>query len=162
MVIPPDVFPLLPKDTAYVANAVFGKRHVYLTIGDQLPDLLARIDLAPLEPFENAPTWTLAFCALVTILQFVESLPDGRVTAASRTRVDWKYVLRLPLAYPGFDSRLLYEFRQHLIRHPAAQSIFQQLLDRLADAGLFEPVGRHRIETTELLAAVCAVNDQGQ
>ena len=159
MVIPPDIFPLLPKDTAYVANTVFGKRPVYLTIGDQLPDLLAKIDLAPLG-FENASTWTLVFCALVTVLQFVENLPDCRVAVASRTRIDWKYALRLPIAYPGFDPQLLHEFRLHLKRHPAAQLAFQQLLDQLADIGLFDHVARHHIETTELLAAVCAVNDQ--
>ena len=101
MIIRPDVVPLLPKDTAYVANAVCGKNHPYLTIGDQLPDLLSTMDLAPLAPFENASTWTLAFCTLVTILQFVENLPDRTAAGASRTRVEWKYVLRLPLAYPG-------------------------------------------------------------
>lgn len=159
MVIEPDIFPPLPKDIAYVADAVLGKGHLYLAIGDRLPDLLAKVDLAPLAPFENASTWTLAFCALVTILQFAENLPDRRAAAASRLRVDWKYVLRLPLAYPGFDPRWLYEFRQHLLRHPTAQLVFQQLLDRLADAGLFEYAGRPRVETADLLATVCAMSD---
>jgi len=160
MVIRPSTFPILPKDTAYVATTVFGKSHPYLSIGDQLPDLLDRVDLAPLAPFENASPWKSAVCALVTVLQFMENLPDCRVTAASRTRVDWKYVLRLPIAYPGLDPRLLYEFREHLMRHPGARPVFQQLLDRLADAGLFEHVGRSHIETAELLAAVCTVSDQ--
>ncbi len=152
-------FPLLPRDTAYVANAVFGKRHLYLIVGDHLPQILTEIDLSQLGPFEKASDWTLALCSLVTVLQYVENLPDRRAAEASRIRADWKYILRLPHAYPGFDHRLLHDYRQHLLRRPQSHAVFQQLLDRLADTGLWESIGQKYVQVADVLETVCIVSE---
>ena len=126
--------PPVPKDTAYIAETVFGSDNLYLTIGDQAERLLAGIDLASLDPIGNQPTWTLTMCLLVTILQYIENLPDQQAEAATRVRPDWKYALHLPAAYPGFDHRRLCEFRRHLWRQPGARQTLQQVLDRLSES----------------------------
>ena len=56
---------------------------------------------------------------LVTILQRAEKLTDRQAAEAVRTRIDWQYLLGLPLDDPGFDHTVPAEFRA-----------------RVADAGL--------------------------
>jgi transposase len=53
--------------------------------------------------------------ALITMFQFVEDLSDRQAADAVRARVDWKYALGLNLDNPGFDHRVLSEFRSRLI-----------------------------------------------
>jgi len=36
-------------------------------------------------------------------MQFADGLSDRDATEAVRTRIDWKYLLRLELSDPGFD-----------------------------------------------------------
>ena len=148
------LFPPVPKDTAYMAETVFGNDNLYLTIGDQAERLLVGIDLAPLDPIGHQSTWTLTMCTLVTVLQFLENLPDHRAGAATRTRPDWKYALHLPAAYPGFDHRRLCEFRRHLWRQPAARQTLQQVLNRLNQI----MANRPDLTAHEVLSVVCAVS----
>jgi Transposase domain (DUF772) len=56
--------------------------------------------------------WRLA---LITMFQFVEDLSDRQAADAVRARIDWKYALGLNLDNPGFDHRVLSEFRSRLI-----------------------------------------------
>lgn len=56
--------------------------------------------------------WRLA---LITVLQFMEELPDRQAADVVRGRIDWKYLLGLDLADLGFDASLLSEFRKRLI-----------------------------------------------
>ena len=58
------------------------------------------------------PPWRLA---LVTILQFRESLPDRQAAEAVRGRIDWKYLLGMKLTDAGFDFSVLSEFRGRLL-----------------------------------------------
>ncbi len=94
----------------------------------------------------------------MTIFQFAENLPDRRAAEAIRTRPDWKYALHLARTYPGLDHRLLCEFRRRLWREPAAQQVFQQVLDRLAETDLLSGADRQPITASEVLAAVCRVS----
>jgi transposase len=58
-----------------------------------------------------ATPWRLA---LVTVLQFAEGLSDRDAAEAVRARIDWKYLLGLELADPGFDYSILSRFRDRL------------------------------------------------
>jgi hypothetical protein len=51
----------------------------------------------------------------VTILPFAEGLSGRPAADTVRSRIDWKYILRLELAEPGFDASVLSEFRTRLI-----------------------------------------------
>jgi transposase len=57
------------------------------------------------------PGWPPSQLALVTVLQRAENLTDRMAAEAVRTRLDWKYLLGLPLEDPGFDHSVLPEFR---------------------------------------------------
>ena len=52
--------------------------------------------------------WRLA---LVTVMQFAESLTDRQAADAVRARIDWKYALGLEMEEPGFHYSVLSEFR---------------------------------------------------
>src|SRR5512135_3185756 len=136
MPIQSEPFPPLPRDTAYAAEAAFGKGNIYLMIGDQAEHLLADVDLTDLAAALDKPVATLVMLALVTAFQSAENLPDRRAAEAIRTRTDWKYALHLPLEGPGFDPLMLCEFRLHALHNPAAQQAFGQILDYLAEIGL--------------------------
>jgi hypothetical protein len=151
------LFPPVPGDIIRVTAAMPGES-IYLTIGDESEQLLAGIELARLDPSGMRSGSTLEVLALVTVFQFVENLPDRRAVEAARTRPDWKYALQLARTYPGLDHRLLCEFRQLLWRAPAAQQVFQQVLDRLADTELLSGADRQSLTAGEVLAAVCRIS----
>jgi transposase len=99
--------------------------------------------------------WRLA---LVTVLQFAEGLSDRQAADAVRGRIDWKYLLGLELADPGFDHTVLSEFRTRLVDGHAEHVLLDVLLRRAQDLGLFRPRGRQRTDSTHVLAAVRVLN----
>jgi transposase len=48
--------------------------------------------------------WRLAS---ISVMQFAERLSDRKAADAVRGRIDWRYVLGLPLDDPGFDASVL-------------------------------------------------------
>lgn len=153
----PNPFSPVPNDPVRAADVVSGQGS-YLTIGDQIERLLADVEFARLDPAGRQSPATLTLLALVTIFQFAEGLPDRQAAEATRTRADWKYALHLAHTYSGLDYRLLCEFRQTLWRDPAAQHVFQQVLDRLAGTELLNGTDRESITVDEVLAAICRVS----
>src|SRR2546430_9245130 len=99
--------------------------------------------------------WRLA---LITVLQFMEELPDRQATDAVRGRIDWKYLLGLELTDPGFDASVLSEFRSRLVAGGAAALLFETLLTHFRERKLLKARGRQRTDSTHVLAAVRAMN----
>jgi transposase len=100
----PMVIEPVPHETARVVRAVFPKGHRYLRLADELETLFtdgAFLVLFPTHGQSALPPWRLA---LVTMLQFAEGLSDRQAANAVRSRIDWKYVLRLELTDAGFDA----------------------------------------------------------
>jgi Transposase DDE domain/Transposase domain (DUF772) len=89
----------------------------------------------------------------VTIFQFAEGLSDRQAADAVRSRIDWKYALRLPLEDAGFDASVLCEFRARLLAGGAERRLFEALLEHLKAHGLVAPRGRQRTDSTHVLAA---------
>jgi transposase len=96
--------------------------------------------------------------ALVTILQFAERLSDEQAADAVRSRIDWKYLLALPLRDAGFDPSVLSEFRTRLVEGNTEQLLFDTLLTQCRAHGLLRARGRQRSDSTHVLAAVRALN----
>src|SRR5499425_3056852 len=71
--------------------------------------------------------WRLA---LVTVMQFRETLADRQAAEAVRARIDWKYLLGLELMDPGFDFSVLSEFRDRLLAGKAEALLLDKLLER--------------------------------
>jgi transposase len=127
-------------------------------VADELDSLFtdaAFLALFPTHGQPALPPWRLA---LVTILQFAEGLSDRQAANAVRSRIDWKYVLRLELTDLGFDASVLSEFRTRLIAGAAEDLLFETLLTWCRDRQLVKARGRQRIDSTHILAAVRALN----
>src|SRR2546423_178335 len=121
--------PAIPRGTIRVAQAAFPKGHPYLRLADELGSLFTDDTFAALFPRHGQPAFAPWRLALVTILQYAEGLSDRRAADAVRSRIDWKYVLRLELSDPGFDASVLSEFRARLLDGQAERLLLDRLLD---------------------------------
>jgi transposase len=138
----------VPEDTARVARAAFPKGNPYLTLRDQLGTIFQDEDFIALFPMcgqPSLPPWRLA---LVTILQFRETLADRQAAEAVRARIDWKYLLGLDLSDPGFDFSVLSEFRDRLLAGSAEELLLAKLLERCRAMGLLTARGPQRTDAT--------------
>jgi transposase len=148
----------VPPETARVAQAAFPKGNRYLRVADELEALFtddAFLALFPAHGQPALPPWRLA---LATILQFAEGLSDRQAAHAVRSRIDWKYVLRLELTDPGFDASVLSEFRTRLVAGAAESLLFDMLLTWCRERKLVKARRRQRTDSTHILAAVRALN----
>src|SRR5947207_14450725 len=96
--------------------------------------------------------------ALDSLLQFRDGLSDRQAADAVRGRLDWKYLLGLELSDPGFDHTVLVEFRQRLLNGKHELLLFDLLLARLREAGYLKGRGRHRSDSTHVLAKLRSLN----
>ena len=158
MSLKPDPIQPVPEETARVARAAFRKGNPLLKLRDELGAIFADADFADLFPRlgqPGLPPWRLA---LVTLLQFRENLPDRQAAEAVRARIDWKYLLGLELADPGFDHSVLCEFRARLLAGSAEERLLHQLLDACQARGLLKARGRQRTDATHVLASIRVLN----
>jgi transposase len=149
---------IIPEDTEQVAQAAFPKGNRYLRLRDALGPLFANADFQALFSPEGRPAIDPARLALITIMQFAEHLSDEQAADAVRSRIDWKYMLALPLTDPGFDPSVLSEFRTRLLAGQAEQQLFETLLTQFRAAGLLRARGRQRSDSTHVLASIRALN----
>src|SRR6266568_7854569 len=148
----------VPAETARVARAAFPKGHPYLTLRDALGTIFQDEDFAALFPIggqPGLPPWRLA---LVTIMQFRETLADRQAAEAVRARIDWKYLLSLELTDPGFDFSVLSEFRDRLLAGSAVERLLDKLLERCRAMGWLKARGQQRTDSTHVLAAIRVLN----
>jgi transposase len=158
MSLKPDPIQPVPEETARVARAAFRKGNPLLKLRDELGAIFADADFADLFPRlgqPGLPPWRLA---LVTLLQFRENLPDRQAAEAVRARIDWKYLLGLELADPGFDHSVLCEFRARLLAGSAEERLLHKLLDACQARGLLKARGRQRTDATHVLASIRVLN----
>jgi transposase len=148
----------IPPETARVAHAAFPKGNRYLRVADELDTLFTDETFLALFPTQGQPALPPWRLALVTLLQYAEGLSDRQAAHAVRSRIDWKYVLRLELTDPGFDASVLSEFRTRLIAGAAEYLLFDTLLQWCRDHHLVKARGRQRTDSTHILAAVRALN----
>ena len=154
---PDDEHPI-PEATRRVARAAFPKGTLAMRLADQLGAIYRDEQFAALFPVRGQPALSPARLALVTVLQFVEGLPDRQAADAVRGRIDWKYALGLELTDPGFDRTVLSEFRLRLVDGDAALLLLDTLLARVRELKLLKRRGRQRTDSTHVLAAVRTLN----
>jgi Transposase domain (DUF772) len=85
--------------------------------------------------------WRLA---LITVLQFLEALPDRQAADAVRGRMEWKSLLGLPLEDPGFDCTIPSDFRARLVDGEAEQLLLDALLEMFKGHGWLTARERQR------------------
>jgi transposase len=154
----PSPLPPVPEQTARIARAAFPKGNPYLKLRDELGTVYRDEDFAHLFPVAGQPglpPWQLA---LVTVLQFRENLSDRQAAEAVRARIDWKYLLGLELADPGFDFSVLTEFRARLMAGGAEELLLGKLLEGCRTLGLLKARSRSRTDSTHVLASIRVLN----
>lgn len=148
----------IPEETQRVARAAFPKGNPYMCLRDEMGSLYEDNVFAPLFSVMGQPAlapWRLAW---VTVMQFAEGLTDRQAADAVRGRIDWKYVLGLPLDDPGFNYSVLSEFRGRLLAHESEYLLLELLLDRAKAQGWLKAGGRQRTDSTHILAAIHRLN----
>ena len=93
----------------------------------------------------------------MTVLQRAENLTDRQAAEAVRTRIDWQYLLGLPIDDPGFDHTVLAEFRARVAGAGLEQVVLDALLARLVSEGLVKAGGKQRTDSTHVVAAAAAL-----
>ena len=158
MCLRPGSPPPAPDDTAHVAHLAFPRGNPLLTLRDRLGPVFDDHRFAPLFPSKGQPAEAPWRLALVTLLQFAEGLSDRQAAEAVRSRIDWKYLLGLPLADAGFDSTVLSEFRTRLVTGTAEAVLLDAVLDVAAAHHLLKAGGRQRTDSTHVLTAARVMN----
>lgn len=158
MSLQPQLFYLVPEETAQVARAAFPNGNVYMRLYDTFGTLFRDQDFATLFSSTGQPAASPVRIALATILQFAEGLSDRQAADAVRSRIDWKYLLCLELTDPGFDHTVLSEFRSRLSEGEAEMLLFDTLLTTFRNQGLLKSRGKQRTDSTHVLAAIRALN----
>jgi transposase len=149
-----------PLIAAAIAAKYRGKRPrpLAVQIRDRLGQWLADEDFAAAFGIRGRPGWAPSRLALVTVLQRAEKLTDRQAAEAVRTRIDWQYLLGLPVDDPGFDHTVLAEFRAKVAEAGLEQVALDALLARLAADGLVKAGGKQRTDSAHVTAAVAALN----
>ncbi len=158
MSLRPTLAGAVPASTAMVARAAFPRGNPYLRLRDTLGTVFADQQFAALFPSHGQPAEAPWRLALVTLLQFAENLSDRRAADAARGRIDWKYLLGLELADPGFDASVLSEFRSRLVEGEAEALLLDTLLALCREQKLLVSRGRQRTDSTHVLGAVRSLN----
>jgi transposase len=147
----------IPEETKAVAKEAFPKGNVYLALRDELGTIFEDEIFSDLYPSLGQPAESPARLAMVTLMQFMENLPDRQAAEAVRGRIDWKYMLGLKLSDPGFDYSVLSEFRQRLVEGEHEKLLLERLLKRCDELGLLKGKTKQRTDSTHVLAAVRAL-----
>ena len=158
MSLKPAGIPPIPEETHRIAHAIFAQNPPLLRLHDALGPLYEDPIFADLFPTHGQPAEAPWRLALVTVFQFMEDLSDRQAAHAVRTRIDWKYALRLELSDPGFDFSVLSEFRTRLLAGEAEQRLLTTLLSVAKAHGWIQARGRQRTDSTHVLAAVRTLN----
>jgi transposase len=153
----PESILAIPEETKTVAKQAFPKGNIYLTLRDELGPLFEDDLFAELYPSLGQPAESPARLALITLMQYMENLPDRQAAEAVRSRIDWKYMLGLELSDPGFDYSVLSEFRTRLVAGEQSQLLLERLLERCDELGLLKGKSKQRTDSTHVLAAVRAL-----
>src|SRR5579859_3240024 len=120
----------VPEETARVARAAYPKGNIYLQLRDTLGTIYQDQSFTHLFPHNGRPVEAPWRLALITVLQFMEELPDRQAADAVRGRIDWKYLLGLELADPGFDASVrTSNARKRLVEGSAEHLLFETLLE---------------------------------
>jgi transposase len=141
-----------------VARAACRRGNPYLRLRDELGPIFCDRDFLPVYANPGHPATSPALLALVTVLQYMEHLSDAQAADAMRTRLDWKYLLGLPLEDEGVDASVLSEFRTRLVAKGREQLLLDRLVTVLRERGLIKERGTQRTDSTRVVGAVRSLN----
>lgn len=158
MSLQPEPLPEIPEETARVARSLFPKGNRYMWLRDELGAIYHDEQFSSLYSTVGQlaeQPWRLA---VMSIIQYMESYTDRQAAEALKTRIDFKYALRLELTDPGFDFSVLSEFRSRLIKGGLEEVLLTTLLTICQERGLLKGRGKQRTDSTHIEAAIRNLN----
>lgn len=144
----------VPEQTRRVAHAAFPKGNLYIWLRDEMGQMYQDEDFADLYSSQGQPGMSAGQLALVSIMQFLEDLPDRQAADAVRGRIDWKYALGLELEDSGFDHTVLSEFRNRLREGGAGDRLLNELLRQFKEGGWIKNRSKQRSDSTQVIAVL--------
>jgi len=144
-------------DATFLAQDLFGPSDRYEIFRQKvLPALQdVRGDLCQLYCWDNGrPGIEPVVMAGVTLLQFMETVPDRKAAENVRLHLGWKHALNLKINDPGFHPTSLITFRGRLVDEKDGRLIFDGILQALHAAGLVKRKGKQRLDSTHIIGAV--------
>lgn len=124
----------------------------------ELGDVFEDSDFEDLFPRKGQRGISPAILATIVVLQSTEGLTDRQAEEATRSRVDWKFALGLPLEHPGIEHTVISEFRTRLLQGGADLRLLDKLLDELKKRNLIKEKGRQRTDSTIVLSVARELN----
>jgi hypothetical protein len=144
-------------DATFLAQDLFDQNDRYDIFRKKVfPALQAvREDLCQLYCLDNGrPGIEPMLMAGVTLLQFMEAVPDRKAVENIRLHLGWKHALDLKINDKGFHPTTLVTFRDRLAKHKDGRLIFDSILQALHQNGLVKRHGKQRLDSTHILGAV--------
>src|SRR5487761_1056913 len=134
-------------------------RPLAVAVRDHLGEWLKDEDFAKAFGVRGRPGYSPVVLALVTVRQQAENLTDRQAVLHAKSRLDWKYLLGLPLTGGSvFDHTVLPEFRKKVAEAGLERVALDALLERLKEEGLLRAGGKQRTDSTGVIATVAALN----
>lgn len=90
----------------------------------------------------------------VSLLQFMERMPDRQAVEQLRYHTGWKYALNQELNSEVFDASVLVRFRNRLIESKEGRVIFEVVCEALEAAGMIAKRSSQRLDSTHVLGLV--------
>ena len=148
-------------DVSFLTAGLFDPKNRYRLFREKILPALheARETLCALYCEDNGrPAIEPVVAAGVTLLQFMEKMPDRQAVEMVKFHLGWKYALDLEMGYEGFHATSLVKFRNRLLDGEAERVGFDALLSALSSAGLVRRRGKQRLDSTHVLGAVAKMS----
>ena len=94
----------------------------------------------------------------VTILQYMEKLPDRQAVNAMVFDLRWKCALGMEVDEGGFHPTVLVRFRERLLNHGLEGIGFEAALEAMRQAGYMGKKTRQRVDSTHVLGLVAEMS----
>lgn len=94
----------------------------------------------------------------VSLLQFMENLPDRHAAEAAKFDVRWKTALEMDLDEGGFDATVLVRFRDRLLAYGFEGVAFESVLEILRKEGYLRKKTPRRVDSTHVLGQISAMS----
>lgn len=143
----------IPTETERIVSGILPGGSVCRLLGERGEQLVNEEALLALYHREGRGGINPVILSFVSILQFLEDIPDRQAAEMAVLRMDWKYALRQELSWEGFHYADLCNFRKRLREGGQAYLIFEQLLEYLRKAGYLKSK-RQRTDATHVLAHI--------
>lgn len=148
-------------DVAFIAEDLFDITNRFRLFREQILPVLrdARGKMVELYCEDNGrPAVEPVVMAGVSLLQFMEKMPDRQACEMVREHLGWKYALDLEIGYKGFHPTSLVKFRNRLLEGERQRMVFDAVLDTLQEKGFVKKRSKQRLDSTHVLGLVSSMS----